>query len=57
MQAIQDYTKLLSVRLIDPRSRKQTERIRDAVLRERRENKDTLRYCDFLTLRANALVN
>lgn len=56
MKAIQEYTQVLSARLIDARSRRQTERTRDEVLRERREAKDTMKYADFLKLRASALA-
>ena len=57
MQAIQEYTAVLSARLIDTRTRKDIERARDAMLRERRETKDTLRYNVYADLRASALVD
>jgi uncharacterized protein YdhG (YjbR/CyaY superfamily) len=56
MKAIQEYTKVLSARLIDARSRRQAERTRDEILRERREAKDTMKYTDFVALRASALA-
>ena len=57
MKPVQEYTQVLSARLIDTRSRRQAERTRDAILRERRENKETMKYADFLALRASALVD
>ena len=57
MQPIQEYTKVLSARLIDTRSRRQADRVRDVMLRERRDTKDTMKYSDFAELRASALVD
>jgi hypothetical protein len=57
MKTVQEYTQVLSARLIDTRSRRQAERTRDAILRERRENKETMKYADFVALRASALVD
>jgi hypothetical protein len=57
MKTVQEYTAVLSARLIDTRSRRQAERTRDAILRERRENKETMKYADFVALRASALVD
>jgi hypothetical protein len=57
MKTVQEYTAVLSARLIDTRSRRQAERTRDAILRERRENKVTMKYADFVALRASALVD
>jgi hypothetical protein len=57
MKPVQEYTKVLSVRLVDARSRKETERARTALLRERREAKGTVKYATFAELRASALVN
>ena len=57
MKPVQEYTAVLSARLIDTRTRKDIERARDAMLRERRETKDTLRYNVYADLRASALVD
>jgi len=57
MKPVQEYTAVLSARLIDTRSRRQAERTRDAILRERRETKETMKYTDFVALRASALVD
>ena len=57
MQAIQELTKVLSARLVDTRARRDAERQRTVVLRERRDAKDTMKYADFAELRASALVD
>ena len=57
MKPVHEYTAVLSARLIDTRNRKDIERARDAMLRERRDAKDTLRYNVFADLRASALVD
>ena len=57
MKPVQEYTAVLSARLIDTRTRKDIERARDAMLRERRETKGTLRYNVYAELRASALVD
>ena len=57
MQAIQELTKVLSARLVDTRARRDAERQRTVVLRERRDAKDTMKYADFTDLRASALVD
>lgn len=57
MKPVQEYTKVLSARFVDTRTRKEIERARDAMLRERRETKDTLRYNVYAELRASALVD
>jgi hypothetical protein len=56
MKTVQEYTAVLSARLIDTRSRRQAERTRDEILRERRETKETMKYADFIELRASALA-
>ena len=57
MKPVQEYTAVLSARLIDTRTRKDIERARTALLRERRETKDTMKYANFVDLRASALVD
>ena len=57
MKPVQEYTAVLSARFVDTRTRKDIERARDAMLRERRDAKDTLRYNTFADLRASALVD
>jgi len=57
MKPVQEYTQVLSARLIDTRTRKEIQRARDAMLRERRDAKGTLRYNTFADLRASALVD
>lgn len=57
MKTVHEYTAVLSARLIDTRTRREIERARDAMLRERRDAKGTLRYNTFADLRASALVD
>jgi hypothetical protein len=47
----------LSARLIGVQTRREVERARTALLRERRETKDTMKYANFVDLRASALVD
>lgn len=54
MKPVQEYTKVLSAKLIDARVRREVERQRTATLRERRGAKDTMKYVE---LRASALVD
>jgi len=57
MKPVQEYTKVLSARLVGAQSRREVERARTALLRERRETKDTMKYANFAELRASALVD
>ena len=57
MKPIQEYTKVLSARLVDARTRKEADRARTELLRERREAKGTVKYATFAELRASALVD
>jgi len=57
MKPVQEYTAVLSARLIGVQTRRETERARTALLRERRETKDTMKYANFADLRASALVD
>ncbi len=57
MKPIQEYTNVLSARLVDARTRKEADRARTELLRERREAKGTVKYATFAELRASALVD
>jgi len=57
MKPVQEYTAVLSARLIGVQTHREVERARTALLRERRETKDTMKYANFVDLRASALVD